>query len=122
MLYNSIMQPLAANRGAGDGGFQQDPPRLGNQLLDDGLLLSLLRRLLPSDVLSEAQPDLGKRRRENRPVNPTERRRRRVARPGAGASRPGPSLAAGFSWLTLPPGILLLPILQSGLAGRWPQP
>lgn len=42
-----------------DGGFVQDPPRLGNELLDDAFLSSLLRRLLPVDVLHDEHKDLG---------------------------------------------------------------
>lgn len=40
-------------------GFLQDPPALGNQLMEDAFLVSLLHRLVPVDALGEALPDLG---------------------------------------------------------------
>lgn len=39
-------------------GFYQDGPVLGNQYLDDALLRSCLRRLLPAAVLGEIEPEL----------------------------------------------------------------
>jgi alkylation response protein AidB-like acyl-CoA dehydrogenase len=38
--------------------FQQQPPTLGNQYLDDPVLQSYLRRVLPPDVLREVEPKL----------------------------------------------------------------
>ncbi len=40
-------------------GFLQDPPALGNQLVEDAFLVSLLRRLVPENALADALPDLG---------------------------------------------------------------
>ncbi|HVS02065.1 MAG TPA: acyl-CoA dehydrogenase family protein [Thermoanaerobaculia bacterium] len=40
------------------GSFYQPPPELPNQYLDDTLLRSLLRRLLPEEVLRQAEPQL----------------------------------------------------------------
>jgi alkylation response protein AidB-like acyl-CoA dehydrogenase len=39
-------------------GFTQTPPVLGNQYLEDRLLRSLLRRVLPADMLAEVEPSL----------------------------------------------------------------
>jgi alkylation response protein AidB-like acyl-CoA dehydrogenase len=39
-------------------GFIQSPPQLSNQYLDDRLLRSLLRRVLPHDMLAEIEPEL----------------------------------------------------------------
>lgn len=39
-------------------GFTQTPPVLGNQYLEDRLLRSLLRRVLPADMLAEIEPSL----------------------------------------------------------------
>src|SRR5882724_772107 len=38
--------------------FQQQPPTLGNQYLDDPALQSYLKRVLPPDVLREVEPEL----------------------------------------------------------------
>lgn len=38
--------------------FRQPPPLLGNQYTDDRVLQSFLRRVLPEDVLAQAEPDL----------------------------------------------------------------
>jgi len=38
--------------------FQQQPPTLGNQYLDDPVLHSYLKRVLPPDVLREVEPEL----------------------------------------------------------------
>src|SRR5215813_8778083 len=39
--------------------FQQQPPTLGNQYLDDLVLQAYLKRTLPLDVLREVEPELG---------------------------------------------------------------
>jgi putative acyl-CoA dehydrogenase len=39
-------------------GFLQEPPRLGNQYLEDTALRELLQRILPEDVLQAIEPDL----------------------------------------------------------------
>ena len=41
-----------------DGGFFQDPPRLGNQYDDDALLRGFLARALPPDALRDVEPSL----------------------------------------------------------------
>lgn len=55
--------------------FFQDPPRIGNQFVEDSYLQSLLQRLLGPDVFAQVQPDLtrfgqsqdkGTRRRKER--------------------------------------------------------
>ena len=38
--------------------FNQPPPRLGNQYLDDRILRSYLRRALPEEVLAQIGPEL----------------------------------------------------------------
>ena len=38
--------------------FFQDPPRLGNQFVEDSFLQSLLQRLLGPDGFAQVQPDL----------------------------------------------------------------
>jgi len=38
--------------------FFQDPPRLGNQFVEDSYLQALLQRLLGPDVFAQVQPDL----------------------------------------------------------------
>jgi alkylation response protein AidB-like acyl-CoA dehydrogenase len=40
--------------------FFQDPPQLGNQYTEDGLLRSYLRRLLPAEVQRETEPELAR--------------------------------------------------------------
>lgn len=42
----------------GGQGFLQDPPRLGNQYIEDTPLREVLQRLLPEDVLHSIEPDL----------------------------------------------------------------
>jgi len=42
----------------GGPGFLQEPPRLGNQYLEDTALREILQRLLPEDVLCSIEPDL----------------------------------------------------------------
>ncbi|CEP09794.1 hypothetical protein [Parasitella parasitica] len=43
-----------------DSGFRQEPPQLKNQYLDDKVLKNILKRLLPSSVLNDIEPDLAK--------------------------------------------------------------
>ena len=43
-----------------EAGFYQDPPRLGNQYDEDPLLKSFLRRVLPTEVLRDVEPSLGR--------------------------------------------------------------
>lgn len=46
---------MVANANAG---FFQEPPKLGNQYEDDHIFRSILKRLLPTQVLEEITPDL----------------------------------------------------------------
>ncbi|KAL6080169.1 putative very long-chain specific acyl-CoA dehydrogenase mitochondrial-like [Balamuthia mandrillaris] len=39
-------------------GFLQDPPRLGNQYLEDNVLREILQRIVPAEVLDKIEPDL----------------------------------------------------------------
>lgn len=38
--------------------YQQEEPRLGNQYLEDSSLVAILKRLFPSQILSQIEPDL----------------------------------------------------------------
>ncbi len=41
-----------------EDGFHQDPPRLGNQFLEDTALREALQRLMPAQVYQSIEPDM----------------------------------------------------------------
>jgi hypothetical protein len=55
----TIYVPTMSNQSfAATPGFLQDPPRLGNQYLEDTALRECLKRLVPENVLTSFEPDL----------------------------------------------------------------
>lgn len=55
---HSLALALAAMEAKPYPDFFQDPPRLGNQFVEDSYLQALLQRLLGPDVFAQVQPDL----------------------------------------------------------------